>query len=139
MKTALTVLVCCVSVSLLSSCHLKSSYAKNQAASAAYLADKKSAPAKVNVEGVYFSPEWGIVLLKQTPGGKVSGQFGEYGAVVGVVSGKKIFLTTLDSGWTEYTFELSKPRYDRLQGQYSAHIPFSESDQKDIVLEKIRY
>lgn len=138
MKPFLTLIVCLLGVFLLPACHLKSSYEKNAAARVAYLQDKKTSPAKIDVEGVYYSPEWGIALLKQSPGGKLSGYFADYGSVEGIVSGKNAYFTIVDSGWAEYTFELTQPRSDRLKGLYSAHLPFDMADQTEIVLEKIR-
>ncbi len=138
MKPLLTLIVCLIGVLALPACHLKSSYEKNAAARVAYLKEKKTSPAEINVEGVYFSPEWGIALLKQKSGGKLSGYFADYGTVEGVVSGETAYFTIVDSGWAEYTFELTQPRSDRLKGLYSAYLPFHESDQTEIVLEKIR-
>lgn len=125
-------------VTALPSCHLKEAYSKNEAARVAYLTEKKTSSATINVEGVYFSPEWGIVVLRQQPGGKVSGMIGTYGEAKGYVSGNKVFLAVVDSGWTEYTLELHRPQYDKLKGLYSAHVPFSSEDAKEVVFKKIR-
>lgn len=125
-------------VTALPSCHLKESYSKNEAARVAYLTEKKTTPAKINVEGVYFSPDWGLMVLKQQPGGKVSGLIGTHGVAKGYVSGSKVFLAVVDGGWTEYTLELHRPRYDQLKGLYSAHVPFNSVDEHEVVFEKIR-
>ncbi|MEX1119049.1 MAG: hypothetical protein WEB60_09665 [Terrimicrobiaceae bacterium] len=125
-------------VTALPSCHLKESYSKNEAARVAYLTEKKTAPAKINVEGVYYAKNWGMMVLKQQPDGKVSGLVGDHGVVKGYVSGSQVFLAVVDSGWTEYTLELSRPRYDQLKGLYSAHVPFSSEHGKEAVFEKIR-
>ncbi len=119
-------------------CHLKESYQKNESARIAYLQEKKAGPAKINIEGVWYSPDWGIVVLKQHPGGKVTGMSSDWANVDGIVTGNKVFLTFVDSGWTEYTVELKRPQWDRLSGLYSAHVPFSETDQEKVVLERIR-
>lgn len=138
MRLSLALAVGLFIVTALPSCHLKESYSKNEAARVAYLAEKKTASAKINIEGVYFSPDWGIVVLKQEPGGKVSGLIGTYGVAEGYVSGSKVYLALVDSGWTEYTLELHRPRYDQLKGLYSAHVPFNSADEEEVVFEKIR-
>jgi hypothetical protein len=125
-------------VTALPSCHLKESYAKNEAARIAYLAEKKTSPATINVEGLYFSPDWGIVVLKQHSGGKVSGMIGDHGVAKGFVSGNKLILGVVDSGWTEYTLELHRPQADQLKGLYSAHVPFDPEHAQEVIFEKIR-
>lgn len=125
-------------VTALPSCHLKEAYSNNEAARVAYLKEKKTSTATINVEGVYFCPEWGVIVLKQQSGGKVSGIIGTHGAAEGFVSGNKVFLGLVDSGWTEYTLELHRPQADQLKGLYSAHVPFSSEDAKEVVFEKIR-
>lgn len=138
MRTFASLALCLLSAGLLSSCHLKESYSKNQSARATFLEESKTAPAKINVEGLYYSPEWGVVVLKQTSGGKVSGLMGDYGVVEGVVSGRKVFLAIVDSGWTDYTLVLERPAYDQLVGAYSDYVPFNDKSNKKVVLEKIR-
>jgi hypothetical protein len=63
---------------------------------------------------------------------------GTYGVAEGFVTGNKVFLGLVDSGWTEYTMELHRPQADQLKGLYSAHVPFSSEDAKEVVFEKIR-
>lgn len=137
MKTIASLLgVVVLGLSLSSCTFLHEKYAANEKASVAYLAEKKSGPAKVNVEGVWYAPGWGAVVLNQE-GGKLTGAFSDYYAVDGVVSGRKVYLTLTDDDWREYTVELTPKGREKLVGFYSAHVPFSESDQQEIVLTRI--
>lgn len=122
----------------LSSCFWGNSAAKNNAARVAYLKESKTESARINVEGVYFSNQWGLVALKQTAGGRVQGVMGGYGTLHGVVSGKTLAMYLDDDGWTDYTFKLTQTRADQLKGWFSAHVPFTEKGQQEIILEKIR-
>lgn len=138
MKTLATVMCSVVFALSLSSCGLlKGKYDKNEKAAASYLSEKKTAPAKINIEGLYYSPQWGIVVLKQCPGGKLSGIFQDYYHVRGVVSGKNAYIALVDDDWVEYTVQLTKMSWDKLTGYWSAHVPFSESDQQELVLKRI--
>jgi len=137
MKTVATVLGVVVLALSLSSCKfLEEKYAKNEKASVAYLAEKKTSPAKTNVEGVWYAPGWGAVVLNQE-GSKLTGAFQDYYAVDGVVSGRKVYIVLIDDNWREYTIELTAKGREKLVGYYSANIPFSESDQEEIVLTRI--
>lgn len=137
MKTVATVLGVVVLGLSLSSCKmLEEKYASNQKAAVAYLADNKTAPAKVNVEGVWYAPGWGAVVLNQE-GSKLTGAFQDYYTVNGVVSGRKAFIVLVDDDWREYTIQLTSKSREKLVGYYSAHIPFSESDQQEIELIRI--
>ena len=137
MKTLATVL-CPLALVIFSSCGLQhAKYEKNESATVAYLSEKKSAPARMNIEGAWYSPEWGIVLLNQEAGGKLTGIFAEYLHVRGVVSGQHAFLALVDDSWIEYTVELKRKSWDVLTGHYSAHTPFSPHDQKEITLLRI--
>jgi len=138
MKTLATVLCSVVFALSFSSCGmLKEKYDKNEKATAAYLSEKKTAPAKINIEGLYYSPEWGIVVLKQSAKGELTGIFQDYYHVRGVVSGKKAYIALVDSDWVEYTVQLQRKSANVLTGYYSAHTPFSESDQREVILNRI--
>lgn len=137
MKTVATVLGVVVLGLSLSSCKfLEERYSKNEKASVAYLADKKTGSAKTNVEGVWYAPGWGSVVLNQE-GSTLTGAFQDYYTVDGVVSGRKAYLVLLDDEWREYTVELTAKGREKLVGYYSSHVPFSESDQHEIVLTRI--
>lgn len=137
MKTVTTALGVVALSLVLSSCSfLKEKYAKNEQAAAAYLADKKTAPAATNVEGVWWSPAWGVVVFNQE-NGKLTGSFQDYYVVDGVVSGRKAYMTLIDDDWREYTVELAPKGREKLVGHFSAHVPFSETDQEELVLTRI--
>jgi len=138
MRTSATILCAALVALSFSSCQLlKGRYERNANARIAYLAEKKTAPAKTNIEGLWYSPEWGIVLFNQEPGGKLQGIFQDYYHVDGVVSGKNIYLALIDDEWTEYTVQLHRDNYDTITGYWSAHIPFSEEDQQPLTLKRI--
>ena len=102
MKMLLTTLSAVVLTVFFSSCSwLKEKYGKNEAASVAYLSQKKAAPARMNIEGLWYSPQWGIVVLNQEPDGKLSGIFRDHYVVNGVVSDKKAFITLIDDDWVD--------------------------------------
>jgi len=138
MKT-LAISLCSVILALsFSSCGLlKGKYDKNHADTVSYIGDKKSSSAQINVEGLWYSPEWGIVVFDQQPNGKLTGIFRDYYTVNGVVSGKKIFIALVDDDWTEYTVELSRKNSETLTGYYSSYVPFSEEDKLPLTLKRI--
>ncbi len=122
----------------LSSCTiLQEKYAANEKAATAYLAEKKSSPARTNIEGVWYSPDWGIILLNQEPGGRLTGSFSGFYNVDGVVSGRNVYLTLTDDKWTEYTVELVAKGREKLVGNYSENVPFAADDQHEVVLTRI--
>lgn len=138
MKSIVTALSAGALVVCLSSCSwLKEKYSKNDAASVAYLSERKSAPAKTNIEGLWYSPQWGIVVLKQEPGGKLSGIFRDHYVVNGVVSGKNAFITLIDDDWVEYTVELKQKNRRELTGFYSPSVPFSQGDALELALQRV--
>jgi hypothetical protein len=138
MKMLLTTLSAVVLTVFLSSCSwLKEKYGKNEAASVAYLSQKKAAPARMNIEGLWYSPQWGIVVLNQEPDGKLSGIFRDHYVVNGVVSDKKAFITLIDDDWVEYTVELARRNREELAGFYSPSVPFSEKDAIELVLTRV--
>ena len=85
---------------------------------------------------MWWAPGWGTVVFNQE-GSKLSGAFQDYYTVDGVVSGRKAYIVLIDDDWREYTIELTAKGREKLVGYYSAHIPFSESDQHEIVLNRI--
>jgi hypothetical protein len=138
MKTLVTALSALAFMASLSSCSwLKEKYSKNEAASVAYLSERKSTPAGTNVEGLWYSPQWGIVVLKQERDGKLSGIFRDHYVVNGVVSGRNAFMTLIDDDWVEYTVELKQKNRGELTGFYSPSVPFSEKDALELVLKRV--
>jgi hypothetical protein len=125
MKTLANFLRATVLVAPLSSCTwLKANGAKNEAASAVYLSRKKTAFPRMNVEGLWYSPQWGMVVFNQEPGGRLSGIFRDYYVVNRAVSGKSAFLTLIEDDWVEDTVELQRRRREELTGFYSPSVPF---------------
>jgi hypothetical protein len=137
MKTLVRAACLLLMVGSLSSCFLGQKYQKNHAATVAYLNEKASSKAQINVEGLWYSPQWGVVLLNQTPDGKVTGVVDGYLHAKGVVSGKNVYLVLVDDDWTEYTVELRRTKWDQLKGNFSSWVPFNAIDQQEVVLEKI--
>ena len=138
MKTLATTLSAVVLMASFSSCSwLKEKYAKNENARVAYLSEKKSVPAKMNIEGLWYSPQWGIVVFNQERDGKLSGIFRDHYVIDGVISGNNAFLTLIDDDWVEYTVELKQNNRGELTGFYSPSVPFSETDAQELVLKRI--
>ncbi len=138
MKTlAITLSAVVLMISFGSCTWLQEKYAKNESASVAYLTDKKTVPAKMNIEGLWYSPQWGAVVLNQEPDGRLSGAFQDYYAVNGVVSGKEAFIALTDDDWVEYTVELRRKSREELTGFYSPSVPFLDKDAHELVLKRI--
>ncbi len=138
MKTLASALSAVVLTLSFSSCSfLTEKYAKNEAATAAFIASNTKAPARMNIEGVWYSPEWGMVLLNQEPGGKLTGVFQDYYQVRGQISGKTAYIALIDDDWTEYSVVLQRKSWDQLVGHYSSDIPPNENNRHEIVLKRI--
>jgi hypothetical protein len=138
MKTLAISLSAAVLMISFSSCTwLKEKYAKNESATVAYLSEKKTAPPKMNIEGLWYSPQWGAVVFNQEPGGKLTGAFQDYYSVNGVVSGKEAFIALTDDDWVEYTVELRRQSREELRGFYSPSVPFQDKDAHELVLKRI--
>lgn len=137
MKTLATALSAVVLALSLSSCSfLAEKYSKNEKAAAAFLSDNKTAPSRMDIEGLWYSPQWGIVLLNQE-GSKLDGVFQDYYTVKGVVSGKTAYLTLTDDDWVEYTAVLKYTDGQKLVGAYSSFVPFNEKYSHELVLKRI--
>ncbi len=139
MKTLLKALGAVILVATLSSCELvrlKEKYASNEAAAQAFLSDKAGAPA-TNIEGLWYSPEWGIVLFNQDSKGNLTGIFSNHLHVKGVVNGRSAYLVLTDDAWHEYTVQLRRKSREVLAGYYSSSIPFNPADQHALTLVRI--
>jgi hypothetical protein len=81
--------------------------------------DSQKDPAEINVNGVWDSEEWGDFHLSQ-PGGsrEVSGNGGGY-QIVGVVSGKRLFMLFFENHTVDYCATLSPNGENSLAGTYS--------------------
>ena len=82
-----------------------------------WLASKTDEPT-INIAGQWFSPEWGIAILKQE-GRAVSGIIGDY-PVKGVVSGDTIYLLMYAGEKVDYTAKLEASGTNIFTGLYSA-------------------
>ncbi len=61
----------------------------------AYLSRKSRARPRPTIEGVWYAPGWGTVVLNQE-GSKLTGAFQDYYTVDGVVSGRKAYIVLVD-------------------------------------------
>ncbi|HEX3821362.1 MAG TPA: hypothetical protein VHW45_13585 [Candidatus Sulfotelmatobacter sp.] len=81
--------------------------------------DSQKDPAAINVNGAWDSEEWGAFHLIQPEGSReVSGNGGGY-EIVGVVSGKRLFLLLSENHTVEYCATLSPNGENSLAGTYS--------------------
>jgi hypothetical protein len=81
--------------------------------------DSQKDPAAINVNGAWDSDEWGAFHLSQAEGSReVSGNGGGY-EIVGVVSGKRLFLLFSEKHTVEYCATLSPNGENSLAGTYS--------------------
>jgi len=139
MKALAAVLCSLGFVLCFSSCSHQEKHNKNEAATTAYLTGKKTAPPAMNIEGFWYSPTWGLVVINQEPNGKLTGFFHEDLHIRGVVTGKNAYLALIEDDWVEYTVELKRTALDTLTGFYSEKTPFSESDQQKLTLTRIDF
>ncbi len=92
--------------------------AKVEVEGKAWLESQKD-PAEINVNGVWDSEEWGAFHLSQPEGSReVSGNGGGY-EIVGVVSGKRLFLLFAENHTVEYCASLSPNGENSMAGTYS--------------------
>ncbi|PTX98205.1 hypothetical protein DB345_05055 [Spartobacteria bacterium LR76] len=138
MKTLATFLGAVVLAFSLNACGmLQAKYDANGKATAAYLQSKNTGSPRTNVEGLWYSPQWGAVLLNQTPKGELTGVFQDVYRVQGWVVGKSASFVLIDDDWTEYTVELQRQSTEKLSGFYSPSVPFSDKDKTPMDLYRI--
>jgi hypothetical protein len=135
MKTPFLLLAVVALVSLTSGCAISEKTQKNNAAAQAWLQANDKGTAKTNFEGVYYSPDWGAVVLKQRAG-KITGAI-SYWNVKGIASGRNAYLLLVDDDWVGHTMVLTRRNSEVVDGSYSSHIPFSKADSTPIHLDKI--
>jgi hypothetical protein len=123
MKTPiLPIVVVCLSL-LATGCTTAEKTRKNNAEAQTWLDKNATQPAATNVEGVYYSPQWGVVALNQRHG-KLTGATAEY-RLKGKVSGKTAFLLVCDGDWAEHTMILNRKSSEILDGSYSTRQLYS--------------
>lgn len=136
MKIPLLLLATLAVVSLTSGCIATAEkYAGNKAAAQSWLQANNRGPAKTNFEGVYYSPDWGVVALNQR-GDKVNGSIAHF-HVSGIATGRTAYLLLTDDEWIEHTMILKRKNSEIIEGTYSSHVPFSEKDALPVHLDKI--
>jgi len=124
-----------LTITMLGGCSLQEKYDKNNAAGQAWLQSGKTGSAQTNIEGVYYSPDWGVVVLNQS-NGKITGHIG-YHKVEGILSGRKASLLLSDDQWIEYTMVLNRKNRGELVGSFSCCVPYSEESSKPVHLFRI--
>ncbi|HLV88921.1 MAG TPA: hypothetical protein VKV39_18185 [Candidatus Sulfotelmatobacter sp.] len=109
---AVTLLLVCISFPI------SLGAAKVEVEGKAWLDAQKDPPA-INVNGSWDVEDWGTLHLIQSEGSRdVSGNGGGYD-LVGVVSGKKLFLLFAEKHTVEYCATLSSDGENSLAGSYS--------------------
>ena len=84
---------------------------------------QNSKPAEININGKWFSEDWGMVVLVQKEGSREISGDGDGWKVDGVVSGKAVLLLFTESnGDIGYSARLDAEQEDTLKGSYSRGI-----------------
>ena len=81
--------------------------------------DSQKDPAEINVNGVWDSEEWGAFHLTQSEGSREVSGNGDGYQIVGVVSGKRLFLLFSERHTVEYCATLSPNGENSFAGTYS--------------------
>ena len=81
-----------------------------------------SAPAEINVCGVWDSDVWGKMILHQEKGARDVTGTADNWEIEGVVSGKNVFLAFIDKGYLIYTAEAALNEDGKLAGNYAKGI-----------------
>lgn len=135
MKRSLALLLGFSCLATFPGCALKEKYAANNAAADRWLAGGKKEAAAVSFEGVYYSPDWGMAVLNQK-NGELAGTL-SYFHLKGVVNGRVASVVLIDDSWVEYTMVLKRRNAEVLEGSVSPSIPYSSSDSRKVVFERI--
>ena len=135
MKNLLLLLVAAALLSLTSGCALTEKYNKNNATAQAWLQANDKGCAKTNFEGIYYSPDWGAIVLKQLDS-KITGAILHY-QIKGIATGKSAYLLLVDDDWAEHTMILRRKSFEVVSGSYSSHMPYVEKGSRTVHLDKI--
>ena len=81
--------------------------------------DSQKDPAELNVNGVWDAEDWGTLHLNQTAGSRDVSGSGDGYDILGVVSGKRLFLLFSEKHTVEYCATLSPAAENTLTGTYS--------------------
>lgn len=109
---AVTLLVLCISFPTLLAA------AKVEVEGKAWL-DSQKDPAEINVNGVWDAEDWGALHLTQAEGSRDVTGNGDGYDILGVVSGKRLFLLFSEKHTVEYCATLSPNGENSLTGTYS--------------------
>jgi len=97
---------------------------------------QNTAPAEVNVNGIWQSPEWGEINLIQAQGSNEVTGDGDGWKIDGLVSGKKVFLLFSDKGRVNYSAVLTAESDSRLVGGYARALIEEKTKTKNMLLTK---
>ena len=111
-----------LTAALLTACASPERAAREQAATVAWLSPDGSRP-RIDVTGSWSVPGWGTGYLAQT-GPRITGYIDEY-PLSGIVRNDSINLAISQDGVTRYTGTVVPNSSTRLEGFYSASIPFN--------------
>lgn len=81
--------------------------------------DAHSEAAAIDVNGNWYTKEWGKIVLNQAQGGRDLTGTGDGWAITGAVSGKQVFLLFSSRGRVEYSAVLTSEGENSLNGSYS--------------------
>jgi hypothetical protein len=81
--------------------------------------DARAEPAEINVNGAWNGGVWGRVILKQAEGSREITGTGDEWDVLGVVSGRNVYLLFSHKGRIAYSAELSQDGPNALAGRYA--------------------
>ena len=81
--------------------------------------DSQKDPAELNVNGVWDAEDWGALHLTQAEGSRDVTGNGDGYDILGVVSGKRLFLLFSEKHTVEYCATLSPNGENKLAGTYS--------------------
>ncbi|MGA2739288.1 MAG: hypothetical protein ABSG65_17845 [Bryobacteraceae bacterium] len=81
--------------------------------------DSKTDPAEINVNGTWYGGVWGRVILKQAEGSREVTGTGDEWDILGIVSGRNLYLLFSHKGHIAYSAELSQDGPNALAGRYA--------------------
>ncbi len=108
--------------------------ARSQQATVAWLSGNGQ-PARIDVTGSWFVPDWGGGYLAQT-GNRVTGYVDDF-AISGIINDRTVQLAISRDGVTAYSALVVPTSPDRLQGHYSPGVPYNPHRQTRIEFQKL--
>jgi hypothetical protein len=98
--------------------------------------DANRNPVEINVNGIWVSRDWGKITLRQDEGAREIIGTGDGWDVVGVVSGKKVFLIFAHRDRVMYSAELSGESPNILNGAYCRGLLFPGAKTKLMLMSR---